>query len=137
MSKLADRLREAMEDNPGIRAMDLARACGIKAASIAHWQSGQTENIVGSNLLAAAELLRVNPWWLAAGKGDKHAPYSLDRTRGVVGGKPTEPTAPATDWPFSSPLADYRRLDKGDKRALDRVVSQFIAASCRKTESRR
>ena len=126
MSTLADRLKEAMDDSPDVKAVDIARACGIKSSSIVDWQSGRTKKIEGSNLLAAAELLRVNPWWLATGRGHKHAPYHLDPAKGFEPGKPSELSQ---GWPFSSSLAEFELLTDDDKRAIDRVVSQFISAS--------
>ncbi|MBB5411877.1 transcriptional regulator with XRE-family HTH domain [Paraburkholderia sp. HC6.4b] len=78
MSSLADRLRLAMAGPPEIKPADLARACGIRPPSVSAWLSGKTKNIEGSNLLAAAELLHVNPWWLATGRGLMRAKYELD-----------------------------------------------------------
>jgi len=126
MSTLADRLKEAMDDSPHVKAVDIARACGIKSSSIVDWQSGRTKKMEGSNLLAAAEILHVNPWWLAAGKGHKHAPYQLDPKRGFVAGTPADLSR---EWPFSWSLSDIEQLDSADKKVIDRVVTQFIAAS--------
>jgi transcriptional regulator with XRE-family HTH domain len=57
---------------------DLTRAAGVKSSSVSAWLSGKTKKMEGTNLLAIAEYLRVNPWWLADGRGKMHAPYSLD-----------------------------------------------------------
>lgn len=70
MSTLAERLTECFEDS-GAKPAELARACGIKQPSINDWMSGRTKNISGENLLLAAQFFKVNPWWLATGKGHK------------------------------------------------------------------
>ncbi|MEN7529268.1 hypothetical protein [Cupriavidus sp. DL-D2] len=126
MSTLADRLKEAMSDMPDVKAVDIARACGIKSASIVDWQTGRTKKMEGSNLLATAELLRVNPWWLATGRGNKRSAYSLDPGHGVVQGNPTQS---ALVWPFSASLADYEKLSPAQKTTLDNVVSAYVLTS--------
>ncbi|MDW3683916.1 hypothetical protein RA280_19640 [Cupriavidus sp. CV2] len=127
MSTLSDRLKEAMDDMPEIKAVDIARACGIRSASIVDWQSGRTKKMEGSNLLAAAELLRVNPWWLATGRGDKRAAYHMDPGHNVPAA--VAQTAAGRDWPFTAKIEDYERLSKTQKEALDTVVSAFLGAS--------
>lgn len=126
MNTLADRLKEAMSEMPEVKAVDIARACGIKSASIVDWQTGRTKKMEGSNLLATAELLRVNPWWLATGRGNKRAAYALDPGQGFVAGSP-----PQTDqtWPFTASIADYEKLSPAQKATLDNVVSAYVSAS--------
>lgn len=126
MSTLADRLKEAMDDMPEIKAVNIARACGIRSASIVDWQSGRTKKMEGSNLLAAAELLRVNPWWLATGRGDKRAAYHLDPGYNVPA---AAQTSGAHDWPFRAKIEDYGKLSQAQKEALDTIVSAFLGAS--------
>lgn len=69
MTSLADRLRLAMEGPPRISQAAIARACGIKAPSVTDWLNGRTKRLEGSNLLATARILGVNPEWLANGEG--------------------------------------------------------------------
>jgi len=69
MTDFAERLKQAMAGPPEVKPADLARACGIKQPSVSDWLSRRTKQINGANLLAAAELLNVNPWWLATGAG--------------------------------------------------------------------
>lgn len=126
MSTLADRLKEAMSDMPEVKAVDIARACGIKSASIVDWQTGRTKKMEGSNLLATAELLKVNPWWLATGRGNKRAAYALDPGHGVVDGSPTQPDQV---WPFRATIEEYEKLGEDQKKSLDIVVSEFIRSS--------
>lgn len=51
----------------------LARACGITQPSVSDWFNGRTQALEGQNLVAAANYLRVNPEWLATGKGQRSA----------------------------------------------------------------
>ncbi|WP_316150469.1 helix-turn-helix domain-containing protein [Cupriavidus sp. BIC8F] len=69
MTDFADRLKLAMAGPPEVKPADLARACGIKQPSVSDWLNRRTKQINGANLLAAAEVLNVNPWWLASGAG--------------------------------------------------------------------
>lgn len=72
-----------MAGPPEVKAADLARACDVKSPSVSAWLTGKTKNLEGANLLAAAELLRVNPWWLATGRGQMRASYVLDLDRNL------------------------------------------------------
>jgi len=58
-----------MAGPPKVSQVALARACGIRAPSVNDWLSGKTKTIEGRNLLLAAEFLKVQPMWLATGKG--------------------------------------------------------------------
>lgn len=70
MNNLSDRLKLAIkQSNPKIKQVDLANACKIRASSVSDWMNGRTKNLEGSHLLAAAEILGVNPRWLATGQG--------------------------------------------------------------------
>jgi transcriptional regulator with XRE-family HTH domain len=71
MSTLSDRLNAALTGPPRLSQADLARACGVKPPSVSDWISGKTKRLSGSNLLAAARFLGVNPEWLASGKGPR------------------------------------------------------------------
>lgn len=118
MSTLAERLTEAMSDT-GITAADLARATGAKAPSVHKWVHGQTKNIRGANLVAAAQLLEVNEAWLADGHGPKkrHA-------------------APAS-WPFPTiSVSDFDQLSQADKDDIVALIETKIAR-LRKTASPR
>jgi len=126
MNTLADRLKEAMSEMPEVKAVDIARACGIRSASIVDWQTGRTKKLEGSNLLATAELLRVNPWWLATGRGHMRAPYTLDPGRGVVSGAPSDVSL---GWPFSANVQDYEKLTEAQRSVLDSIVSAFLSSS--------
>ncbi|KAK6032456.1 putative repressor protein C2 [Ostertagia ostertagi] len=72
MSTLQDRLRELGEDLPRGWRADLARYCGVAAASVSDWTTGQTKKLRGDMLLKVAEFFKVNPRWLNDGKGPKY-----------------------------------------------------------------
>jgi phage repressor protein C with HTH and peptisase S24 domain len=69
MTTLQERLKLAMAGPPKVSQASLARACGIRAPSVNDWLSGKTKTIEGQNLLLAADFLKVQPMWLATGKG--------------------------------------------------------------------
>ncbi|WP_454844872.1 helix-turn-helix domain-containing protein [Ralstonia thomasii] len=85
---LSDRLQTAM-DLRGANQTQLAHACGVKPPSVHGWLNGKSKFLKGENLLAAAEFLRVNPWWLATGKGRMDASYHLDLTQNGAEGEAT------------------------------------------------
>lgn len=70
MQTLNERLRAAMNGPPKITQAQLAKACGVRQPSVNAWLSGRTRGLDGQNLISAARFLRVNPEWLATGKGE-------------------------------------------------------------------
>ena len=66
---LSDRIKLAMKGPPKISGVKLAAACDVAAASVSDWRSGKTQTIEASNLLKAAECLKVRAKWLAEGVG--------------------------------------------------------------------
>lgn len=62
----------------GYKPVDLARAAGLSRAAVSKWFTGQADSIRPSNLYKVAELLGVNPRWLATGEGD---PWEVDYNR--------------------------------------------------------
>lgn len=91
MSDLSERLTLAMAGPPEVKPSELARACGVRQPSVSDWLSGKTKKLEGANLLAAAECLRVNPWWLATGRGEMHAPYGTVSTQPSLQRHPAPP----------------------------------------------
>jgi hypothetical protein len=124
MTTLSERLQLAMAGPPEIKAADLARAVGVRAPSVVDWQTGRTKRLEGSNLLAASEFLKVNPWWLATGKGAMRAPYHLVPTDA----SPAPASLPSEAWPFTGTYSDYCKLPELDRSALDMTVTSFIEA---------
>ena len=84
MTDLAERLTLAMAGPPEVKPSELARACGIRQPSINDWLNGRTKKLEGANLLAAAEFLHVNPWWLATGAGPMRSPMPDSEIREAI-----------------------------------------------------
>lgn len=76
MDTLSSRLKWALSERQ-ISQSQLARECGLHRATVSLWVTGQTAELEGSNLAKAAEILRVNPMWLATGKGRRESTYGL------------------------------------------------------------
>lgn len=68
MNTLASRLKIALKES-GAKKTDLWKACGITSGAVTQWFDGTTQQLEGKNLIAAAKVLKVNPNWLATGKG--------------------------------------------------------------------
>ena len=62
-----------MKGPPEVTGAELARACGVKPASVSNWLSGDSKTMEASNLLAAARRCNVGPDWLATGVGPQKA----------------------------------------------------------------
>lgn len=75
---LAHRLKLALAGPPAITQRSLAKACGVSAPSVNDWLSGKTRSMEGTNLLAAARHLHVNPNWLANGTGPMRGPSTQE-----------------------------------------------------------
>lgn len=85
-----DRLNARMREL-GVKAVDLARACGVKPPSVSDWRSGKSKEIEGHNLLRAAKFLQVEPEWLRTGRLPKHIATSNvvhDSARDIFPWKP-------------------------------------------------
>lgn len=77
MNTLSQRIREAMDEKPCIAA-DVARAAGVKEASVSDWVNDVTKTLKAEPALKAAQFLGVSPFWLVLGKGPKK-PSDIDR----------------------------------------------------------
>ncbi|MDP1594153.1 MAG: XRE family transcriptional regulator [Gallionella sp.] len=66
---LKDRIREAI-DSSGIRKSHIAKEIGISPSAITQWINGETKKIDSNNLVRLAGIAKVNPVWLATGKGE-------------------------------------------------------------------
>lgn len=70
METLLDRLKWSLTQS-GIKKIDLAREAGVSRAAVTAWFNGTTKKIEGANLVNVARALKVNPLWLATGKGER------------------------------------------------------------------
>jgi transcriptional regulator with XRE-family HTH domain len=123
---LSERLKEAMKGPPKVTGRALAQACGISAPSVSDWLTGKSKSMVGPNLIAAAELLKVRPKWLAEGIG----PMRDDRWT------PTMPACEPSVEQLPIPKIDnltrrlltlFSQLDRDGKRELLERVEFFVA----------
>ena len=55
----------------GLRQQDLADAAGVSTAAISQVENGDTKNLKLPHLFAIADAMKVNPRWLAIGKGPR------------------------------------------------------------------
>lgn len=69
------RIKEAREE-AGMANSDLARAVGVKPASVTLWENGSTKNMDAANCIKACEVLGIRPQWLVFGRGPKHVANS-------------------------------------------------------------
>lgn len=113
MTDLAERLKVAMAGPPEVKPSELARACGIRQPSINDWLNGRTKKLEGANLLAAAECLKVNPWWLANGTGPMRSAMS-------------EPDVREAMAVLQSMSADTRRIALAQIKALADLTSEKV-----------
>ena len=73
MSILEDRIRSARLER-GMSPSGLAKAVGVTSAAVSRWEKGQVKNLRMEHLFSIANLLQVDPEWLATGRGNKHKP---------------------------------------------------------------
>jgi transcriptional regulator with XRE-family HTH domain len=64
------RLRYVRKEIRGWTQQQLAKSSGVKQTTISDLETGESKSPVGTNLMALAQSLQVNPDWLATGKGD-------------------------------------------------------------------
>lgn len=68
MSTLSERLKLAIE-RADVSKSDLAKACGVKPASVSDWLSGKSKSMRAPVAQKAAEFLNVSIIWLSTGEG--------------------------------------------------------------------
>lgn len=122
MNTLAERLALAMKGPPEVKAIELARACGVKQPSVSGWLSGKSKKMEGANLLAAAEFLKINYWWLANGTGPMRPSQSQAP---VTSAAQPEVRAP---WPFDSLSEEEAvKLPRAERAKLDGAIALALA----------
>jgi SOS-response transcriptional repressor LexA len=70
MKTLSERIKDARKA-ADMSQGELAKRVKVSRAAISQWENGSTQEIGGSNLLAASRALNVSPDWLARGVGDR------------------------------------------------------------------
>ena len=78
MNTLKERLASAMAGPPQITQQALADSAGVKQSSVNDWLSGKSQTMRSDNLIAVAKRLKVNPSWLATGKGQREVNVKSD-----------------------------------------------------------
>lgn len=78
MSTLAERMRAALasarETAPYKTKAGLAKAAGVRPASVTDWFNGNTKSLSYQNAMKASSYLDVSADWLANGTGEMHSP---------------------------------------------------------------
>lgn len=71
MKTMGERIKEA-RDELGMGQAELGRLVGVSGAAVSQWESGATKGLKPENLLAVADVLRVELQWLVHGTGKKY-----------------------------------------------------------------
>ena len=78
MLTLKDRLASAMAGPPKITQTALAKAAGVSQPTVNDWLSGKSQTIRSDILIPVARYLKVNPSWLATGKGQREVNVKIE-----------------------------------------------------------
>ena len=101
----------------GLTQVKLASKAGVKQASISEIETGQTKTLRGTTLLNIAEVLGVNPEWLAHGRGQMDAHESP---------LPADAIALARQW---------LKLTPEVRRSVAEMISQMVKGSAAEQEA--
>ena len=82
MSTLGSRIRKLLKER-GMTQAELARAVGTKQQTISYICAAEHEATASRYTIKIAEILGVNPNWLATGEGDPRDPTVSLRTNGM------------------------------------------------------
>lgn len=129
MLTLAERMKLALAGPPKISQASLARYCGVKPPSVSAWVSGETQSLEGTNLLKAAECLKVNPKWLGEGIG----PMRGEHQASIDPAPPAAPPGPAPDVHIALE-AIARRLMTADAGTRE-LVAGMLSSMAKNPES--
>lgn len=111
-TEFKDRLASAMKE-AGASVNDVAKACEISYQAVVKLVKGTSKEMTGTNLVATAKLLKVDPIWLATGEGEaRPKPISAEAL------KPME----------ASTLTLYRMLTPEEQHEIEAEMNSKIAA---------
>lgn len=119
MSTLAERVQAALNEMPGASPSSLARACGIKPASVAGWLNGGTKSLKADTAYAASEYLGVSLLWLTKGNGPMRLADDL-----------AHPAAPASSAQALPPTVDadaWKALTPKTRALIEELAQGGIA----------
>lgn len=133
------RLRKARKDR-GMGQEELAEKAGVSQSMISDLERGLSKSPVGTNLVSLAQTLKVNPDWLATGKGNMELP--LPQTEAPL---PPEAVKFARDWLKLDPDVRARvadmvyemvRTSKADKEPApnEKVAAAYGKPGRKKTQ---
>lgn len=74
----SERFRWA-RDRAEVTQQQIADRCGISNRTISAWENGKADGILAENLFCVADFLRVNPRWLATGRGSSDPESALGK----------------------------------------------------------
>jgi transcriptional regulator with XRE-family HTH domain len=129
LPSLAERLKWAMS-RADMNGAELAKACGVSAASVSGWVRGIADNIRLPYFFAAARALGVDPEWLATGKGastgadDRNLAIGKTRQRRANGA-----AAPPQHLEF---VRIYTQLPEEQRAEIRRLLEMIEAFAARK-----
>lgn len=70
MDGIGKRLKDCRNEL-GLNQAEFAKALGVTPGAISNLETGQSQTMSAHHVFAAAKILKVDPEWLATGKGDK------------------------------------------------------------------
>lgn len=110
------RLRHARKLR-GLNQVELAKKAGMAQATISELETGESRSPWGTNLARLAQTLKVNPDWLATGKG------SMDAQEDPL---PAEAMKVAKDW---------LRLAPEVRKSVASMIREMVKISAAETEA--
>ena len=111
MANVRTRIAALCKDLPRGWQAELARACGVKPASVNGWLSGS--QIKSEHIFSAADFFKVNARWLATGKGPVKGDVPV----------PTE-----REWPFPDTALheQIERLHRDDRVEIQGQLRRIV-----------
>lgn len=86
---VADRIKQASSNLTRGWQASLARHCGVSAATVSDWVSGNIKEVSAENLFKIADFLGVRPRWLIFGAGPQKQTENFGVSLGEEGRFPT------------------------------------------------
>lgn len=71
---IGTRIKDARKRG-NIPIAEIAKAAGVSKQAVYQWESGETRALKGEHLVEVARVLRVDPTWLASGKGRREGAH--------------------------------------------------------------
>lgn len=101
----------------------LARACGLSQSAIANYENGSRKS--AKDIFKLADVLDVNPIWLAQGSGPMDA--LPKETQGSYALKEAAPAHRLAPWPFTDTSPEtYWALPEEARAVVENTLSSLI-----------